>query len=292
MRRLPPLAAVRVFEAAARHENFTRAAAELGMTQAAVSYQIRLLEERVGVRLFHRVKRRVTLTEAGQRAAAATSGALDAIADAFSIVAGANDGVLAISTTATFATRWLAGRLGGFHLARPDLAVRMETDNALVDFAGSDVDVAIRGGDGGWPGMCEHRLFGIHWTVACSPAFLRRHDIETPADFLAVPRINPNDDWWTAWFEAAGVVVPDAPPRRGFWLDGQASEGAAALAGQGAATLSPAFWREELASGQLVQPFDILVPEAPHYWLVYPEGRRNQPKIRAFRDWLLAEAGQ
>lgn len=289
MRRLPPLAAVRVFEAAARHENFTRAAAELGMTQAAVSYQIRLIEERLGVPLFLRAKRRVTLSEAGRKAAPLVTGAFDAIEDAFGAAVAGDAGLLAISTTQTFATNWLAPRLGAFQVARPELAVRLHTGVALVDFAGDEVDVAIRMGRGGWPGLSCHFLFNLGGTPMCSPGFRDAHCIAAPADLLRVPRLSAEDKGWSSWFQAAGVPLPDAPPPPGIRLDSQLMEANAAMAGHGAAMLSPTFWRAELAARRLVQPFPTTVVQGPAYWLVYPGHRRNQAKIRAFRDWLLAE---
>ncbi|HET8613002.1 MAG TPA: LysR family transcriptional regulator, partial [Sphingomonas sp.] len=144
MRHLPPLAAVRVFEAAARHENFTAAAAELGMTQAAVSYQIKLLEERLGVPLFVRDKRRVALTDAGRRAAAPVGRAFDTIDAAFARLRAEDEMMLTVSTSLTFANTWLAWRLGGFQMAHPDMAVRLSVSDALADFVTDDVDVAIR----------------------------------------------------------------------------------------------------------------------------------------------------
>ena len=175
MRTLPPLAAVRVFEAAARHENFTAAAAELGMTQAAVSYQIKLLEERLGVPLFRREKRRVMLTDAGRRAAAPVSRAFDAIDGAFADLRAEDEGLLTVSTSNTFANTWLAWRLGGFQMAHPGAAVRLLTSDVLVDFAASEVDVAIRAGVGGWPGLAADLLMDVDFTPMCSPGFLRAH---------------------------------------------------------------------------------------------------------------------
>src|ERR1700754_1028017 len=153
MRRIPPLAAVRVFEAAARHENFTSAAAELGMTQAAVSYQIRLLEERLGVPLFRREKKRVALTDAGRRAAAPIGRAFDAIDAAFAQLRTEDEGMLTITTSLTFANTWLAWRLGGFQMAHPEMAVRLAVNDALTDFVTDEVDVAVRAGRGSWPGL-------------------------------------------------------------------------------------------------------------------------------------------
>jgi LysR family glycine cleavage system transcriptional activator len=289
MRHIPPLQAVRVFEAAARHENFTSAAAELGMTQAAVSYQIKLLEERLGLPLFQRVKGRVTLTDAGRKAAPLISQAFDALSDAFESIVADDESVLAISTTQTFASNWMAPRLGLFQIARPELAVRLRTDNAIIDFAREDVDVAIRSGTGPWPGLRHHFLFRLHSTPMCSPDFKERYELSAPARLFEVPRLNAQDIWWRLWFKAAGLADDETHRPGGIRLDSQAAEGMAAMAGQGVAMLNPCLWLPELASGRLIQPFPLIVIEDSAYWLVYPEHKRHQAKIRTFRDWLLAE---
>jgi LysR family transcriptional regulator, glycine cleavage system transcriptional activator len=291
MRRLPPLTSVRVFEAAARHENFTQAAAELGMTQAAVSYQIKLLEDRLGVPLFLRSRRRVTLSDAGRRAAPLVGRAFDLMDDAFGSLVAEDEGVLAISTTQTFASNWMAPRLGSFQLARPELAVRLRTDNRLIDFAREEIDVAIRSTDGAgeWPGLRAHFLFRLHSTPVCSPAFREAHSIAAAEDLLRVSRLSPGDEWWAYWFRAAGIAAGEAHRPAGIRFDTQAMEGQAALAGAGVSMLTPMFWRSELASGRLVQLFPLISFEGPGYWLVYPEHRRNQAKVRALREWILAE---
>ncbi len=291
MRRLPPLAAIRVFEAAARHENFTLAAAELGMTQAAVSYQVRLLEERLGMPLFHRSKRRVTLTDAGRRVAAPVSAALDGIAEAFSELVDDDESVLSINTAQTVASTWLAPRLGRFQLERPELAVRVSTDNVLIDFGRDDADLAIRIGQGPWPGLRHHFLFHLHFTPVCTPEFRDRHAIETPEDLLRVPRLSPEDDWWKTWLGEAGLAVPKERAG-GIRLDSQVTEAQAAFAGHGIALLTPMFWRADLASGRLVQPFPLIAIDRRAHWLLYPEHKRNRAKIRAFRDWLLREVAK
>lgn len=288
MRRLPPLAAVRVFEAAARHENFTQAAAELAMTQAAVSYQVKLLEERLGVPLFVRSKRRVTLSEAGRRLAPLVSDAFDRLGEGFAALVDDDESVLTVSTAVTFSSNWLAARIGAFQLARPELAVRLQVTNDLVDFARDNVDVAIRMGGGGWPGLRQHFLFHFHSTPICSAEFRDRHRIERPADVLRVPRLSPDDEWWSTWLAAAGVAEPEKG-QPGIRLDSQVAEGQAALAGHGLGMLTPLFWRSELASGRLVQLFPLVTCEGRGHWLVYPEHKRGRAKIRAFRDWLLAE---
>lgn len=292
MRRLPPLSAVKVFEAAARHENFTRAAAELGMTQAAVSYQIRILEERLGVPLFLRSRRRVTLSEAGRRAAPLVGRAFDTLEDAFGAMVAQDESVLTISTTQTFASNWIAPRLGAFQLARRELAVRLDTDNRIIDFAREEKDVAIRSTlarDPEWPGLRAHFLFRIHATPMATPAFRDVHRIERPEDLLRVPRLSPEDEWWDLWLRAAGLRVPEPQAATGIRFDAQAMEGQAALSGAGVGMLTPLFWRPELSGGRLVQLFPLVSFDGPGYWLVYPEHRRAQAKIRTFRDWILAE---
>jgi LysR family transcriptional regulator, glycine cleavage system transcriptional activator len=290
MRNLPPLAAVRVFEAAARHQSFTQAAAELGMTQAAVSYQVKLLEQRLGVPLFLRARRRVQLTEAGRRAATLVSAGLDQIADGFSGLLADNAGVLTISTTQTFASEWLAPRLGRFQLPRPELAVRLLTQNNVIDFAREEVDVAVRSAldPDEWPGLRAHFLFRVHGTPLCTPAFRDLHDIRAPADLLRVPRITPDDYWWDHWFERVGIPAPAKEPG-GLRLDAQSMEGNAAMAGVGVAILTPMFWRGAMANGALVQLFPEIDVEPRSFWLVYPDYKRQQAKIVAFRDWLLEE---
>ena len=168
MRRLPPLAAIRAFEAAARTENFTAAAAELGMTQAAVS-SVKSLEERLGAPLFVREKGRARLTALGARLLPPLSSAFDAIEAAFASHREEDESLLTVTTTHTFANTWLAWTLGSFQMQHMDLAVRMTTSNELVDLRSGDADVAIRGGRGDWEGLEQHRLFETTFTPMASP---------------------------------------------------------------------------------------------------------------------------
>ena len=283
MRRLPPLSAVRVFEAAA----------ELGMTQAAVSYQIRVLEDRLGLPLFHREKRRVMLTEAGRRASSPVSRAFDAIDSAFAELRAEDEGMLTISSPPTFANTWLAWRLGGFQMRNPEMAVRLVVNDAAVDFATEDLDVAIRKMKGPWDGLNADLLVTVDFTPMCSPGFLesngRRLD---PADVLRLPMISPNSSWWPHWLRDAGVTTPKGPIRRGVLMASQANDGNAAMAGQGIAILSPFFWRNDLAEGRLVRPFEQVSTAGEAYWLIAADHRRNVLKIRRFREWLLGELAQ
>lgn len=285
---LPPLAAVRVFEAAARHANFTRAAEELGMTQAGVSQQVKLLEDRLGFPLFARGKRGVALTEAGGRIAAQIAPALERIATAFAEARGEDASVLSVSSSNTFAVNWLAGRLGGFQMARPDMAVRLHVSDSFVDFARDGIDVALRGGKGPWPGLKQHLLMQVTIAAVLSPALAAAHGpFAVPTDLAKLPLLSPDDFWWDIFFGAADAAK-DARMRPAIRLNSQVMEGRAAVAGQGVAIVNPLMWQAELAGGLLVQPFPGV--DADHYfWLVYPEERANVPKIRAFRDWVLAE---
>jgi LysR family glycine cleavage system transcriptional activator len=289
MARLPPLSAIRVFESAARHQNFTQAAAELGMTQAAVSYQIRLLEERLGTSLFARVKGRVSLTEAGRRIAPLVANAFETLDDAFSGLVAEDQALLSLSAAQTLATTWLAPRLGRFQVRHPSLAVRLSTDNRLVDFSTGEFHAAIRVGRGDWSGLKCHFLFRMNFSPICTPEFARAHDLTRPEQLLDIPRLSPRDDWWADWLADLGIAAPGASPDPGLVLDNQVMEANAAFAGAGIALMTPFFWRDELAAGRLVQPFPHVHITQRSHWLVYPEGRRNQPKIAAFRDWLLAE---
>ncbi len=289
MRRLPPLAAVRVFEAAARHLNFTAAAAELGMTQAAVSYQVRLLEERLGVPLFVRERGRVRLTGAALRAAPLVSNAFDTLGDAFGGLRADDDAVLRISAAATFASNWLAPRIGGFQLRHPELAVQLDSSDTVVDLARAEVDVAIRATRTVEPPLHGDRLFGICFLPMASQAFLAAHPLSNPVELLETPRLTPDDAWWTIWFEAVGIDYGGGR-RPGLRLDSQVIEANAAMAGAGVALLNPEMWKREVAEGRLVAVFPQVASHGGSFWLVTPASRRLVPKIKVFRDWLIAEA--
>lgn len=287
---MPPLSAVRAFEAAARHGSFTRAAAELGMTQAAVSYQIKLLEERLGLPLFQRQARRVVLTEAGERLASSVMDSFDGLRAAFAAVTQTAEGVLSIQALPTIASNWLVPRLGLFQCENPGLAVRMTTQVGSSDPQADDCDVAIRRGSGQWPGLEAHWLMKSEFTPLCGPNLFR--DLgrpPLPSDLLGVKRIGKTEAW-DRWFAAAGVNSKDTSGEAPFDLAVQQLEVTAALAGNGAAMCSPVFFRRELCDGLLIQPFDLMLDGGYDYWLTYPARRRTARKISLFRDWLLEQA--
>ena len=288
MDRLPPLTAIRAFEAAGRHENFSRAAEELGMTQAAVSYQIRQLEDRVGKPLFVREKGRVHLTDVGRRLLPALIGAFASMTDAFAAVWGEDEDVLSLNASVSVGATWLSERIGRFQLRHPDIAVRLSLSNDVIDLATSPYDAALRVGFGKWEGLRADFLFRQHFAPICAPAFLEKNRIEKPEDLLTVERFAPNDRWWAGWFAAVGVGTPPAP-RTGIVFDNQLQEATAMREGFGIALMSPLFWRADLEAGRLVQPFETLYYTGPAQWLVHSETRVGVRKIERLREWLRDE---
>lgn len=285
---LPPLAAIRVFEAAARHLSFTKAADELGITQAGVSYQIKLLEDRLGAPLFLRRPRALKLTELGTRLAAPTTQAFDILRNAYADPAG-RASTLSITTPLTLSGNWLAERLGRFQMDNPELTLRLDASDRVIDFNRDDFDLALRNGKGDWLGLVQHRLFDFDFTPMLSPQLLAGRVLGDPAELLDLPWIELQHASWALWMEKAGVTTDRCRPKTPG-LGTQIHEARAAIAGQGVAMLTPRFFRYELATGSLIQPFPMTATNGTSYWLVYPEARRNRPSIRAFRKFLLAEA--
>lgn len=286
-----PLSAIRVFEAAARLGSFTRAAAELGMTQAAVSWQVKALETRLDQPLFLRMPREVALTPAGERLSRAASDAMAGLRSALADIADDGEGVLAITTLQTFATRWLAGRLGGFQVAHPQIAVRLDSDGRLRDLLRGEADLALRWSRRqAWPGLEAIFLFPTAETALVTPeAMALLGPDPKPADLLKAPRVGIEAEW-AEWFRNVGVEAPQTGPAPArLSADTQALEVSAAMATGGVALGSPVMFAADLAAGRLFQPFDVYIAEDTGYWLLYPQDRRRTRKIAAFRDWLLAE---
>jgi LysR family glycine cleavage system transcriptional activator len=285
-----PLSAIRIFEAAARLKSFTRAAEDLGVSQAAVSWQVKALEQKLDQALFVRLPREVALTPSGERLSRAATEAMSVLRTAVSDLVDTEEGVLSITTVQSVGGHWLAPRLGGFQIAHPRIAVRLDASSRVVDLQRETFDLALRAGGGDWPGLEAHFLIPSAQTVLCTPAFLAQvGGLATPADLLRAPRIGA-PSFWAAWFEAAGVDGhADHPPPR-LMADAQALEVASALAGLAVALGSPIFYAPEIAQGRLVAPFDITANYGGGYWLAYPAERRRVRKIVAFRDWILAQA--
>lgn len=293
MSKLPPLSAIRAFEAAARHGSFTKAGEELGMTQAAISYQVKLLEDRVGLPLFLRQARKVVLSEAGRKLAPNVTDAFQQLAAAFAGLRESDANVLSTTVVNTFCTNWLVPRLGSFQMLHPEIAVRLDASWRTVNMMEEDFDIAIRGGKGVWPGLKSHRLFAMEMLPVCSPDFLKRVGPgRKPADLLKLPLLDWQDVAWRGWFKVAGIDNPVYEGGPSMAAQTQQMLGVAAMAGQGIALLTPEFFADELASGRLVCVSDIVYRMDQSYWLAYRADRAKSPKIRAFRDWILAEVAK
>src|SRR5471032_2809700 len=285
-RHLPPLNGLKAFEAAARSESFTRAAEELCVTQGAVSHQVKALEATLGVKLFHRERQRLAITDTGREYLAVIRDALDRIAVGTErLIQRQTSGVLTVSTSPDFAAKWLVHRLGRFAEAHPDIDLRVSATIQHVDFAREDVDLAVRHGDGNWAGLdavrlCSERLFPV-----CAPKLVSgRNRITKAADLLKFPLLRL-DDWktWSRWFDAAGVVDPVA---RGPVLNRASMLIDAAVDGQGIALARTTLAAWDLIGGRIVRPFDVSWQLAKTYWIVCPKATAKVTKISRFRDWL------
>jgi LysR family glycine cleavage system transcriptional activator len=290
-RRLPPLNALRAFEAAARHLSFTRAAEELNVTQAAVSHQIKSLEESLGMPLFRRLNRALALTDAGQVYLPPLREAFDILSDATArLRASGSAGTLTVSAMPSFAARWLVPRLPRFQRLHPDIDVRTSSTAQLVDFTNQDVDIAIRFGRGGWPDLSVERLLGEEIFPVASPQLRDGPPpIRTPEDLRGATLLH--DDFAIAWPDYLKVAgLPDFAATRGPRFSDTAHLLQAAAAGHGVALARGALASDDIAAGRLVRLFDLTLPSETAYWVVMPPHYLKRPKVRAFRDWLFSEA--
>lgn len=290
-RRLPPLNGLRAFEAAARHLSFTNAADELNVTQAAVSHQVKGLEQFLGRALFRRLNRALELTEAGQVLFPAVRDGLDLMAGAVRrLEAGERENVLTVSTLDSLAATWLVPRLGGFRARHPDIELRLLLSDAPVDFARDDVDVAIRYGRGRWPGLRAERLMGEEVFPVASPKLLEDGPpLDTPADLANYPVVHDRlEESWADWMAAAGA--PEVNMERGPRFEHSNLVIQAVLAGDGVALGRSVLVQDALAAGHLVRLFDISLPASHAFWFVAPPDTWDRAKVRAFREWLLDEA--
>ena len=291
LRRLPPLNALKAYEAAARHESFTRAAEELCVTQGAVSHQVKALEAGLGIKLFNRERQRLLITDAGRDYLAVVRDALDRIAVGTEhLVQRQHSGVLTISTSPDFAAKWLVHRLGRFAELHPNIDLRLSAAMHHVDFAREDVDIAVRHGDGNWPGLYVARLCAERLFAVCSPKFNSgRHRMRQPSDILKRPLLHLDDRKdWVRWLEAAGVV--DVELAHGTILNRASMIIDAAVDGHGVALARTTLAAWDLINGRLVRPFSVALKVSKTYWVVCPKATSTLPKIVTFRDWLLAEA--
>ncbi len=296
-RRLPPLNALRAFEAAARHLSFSRAAAELNVTPAAISHQIKQLEESLQVQLFRRRTRSILLTEAGQACLPPMRDGFDLLARGVeAALSHGASGVLSVTAAPSFASKWLVPRLEQFAEAHPDISVRISAGMGLADFRADDIDVGVRFGAGDYPGLLAHKIFDEESTPLCSPALLARGEpLHDPSDLRRFTLIhddsgprNPMALDWATWLRTAGADGVD--PTRGLRFDHADHALQAAIDGAGVVLGRMSLAARDIAEGRLVRPFDLTIPLGFAYYVVYPAANDGVPKVQLFRDWVLETA--
>ena len=291
IRRLPPLNAIRAFEATARHLSFTRAAQELCVTQGAVSRHVAALESGLGTKLFERRHRAIELTPKGEIYFRALRDAFERIEDATEHVTGIVDTpTLRIKLPPTFAIRWIVPRLARLHAIDRGLDVQITTSHSPVDFDREEIDIAIHSGEAPVPGTLSVRLFGEVLTPVCSPRLLQNGNaLREPADLrshtLLCSLHRPQD--WPTWIEAAGLRGIDG--NSGLKFENSSLTYQAAIDRLGIAMAQTALVADDLAAGRLVAPFALQVPTSGAYFLVYPPRSRGLVKVRRFEAWILDE---
>ncbi|CAN5695828.1 transcriptional regulator GcvA [soil metagenome] len=290
-RRLPNLAALRAFEAAARHQNFSRAAEEIHVTHGAISHQVRALEEELGCALFTRNGKRLAITPDGQQFAEVIRKALYDIASAAEALSRRQlQQRLAITMLPSFAARWLSPRLGRFIEQYPDLEVSLQSSNHLSDFVKEGIDIGIRFGAGKYAGLqSEHILDDVYYPVV-SPHFNGGNLPGTPQELAQSHLLRCHGEPWVDWFALAGLNQPE--PSGGVIFQDSSMLVRAALDGQGIALGRHTIVQNDLASGQLLRLFAIDLPCPSSYYLVYPARALEKPQVRAFREWLLQEIAE
>jgi LysR family glycine cleavage system transcriptional activator len=288
-----PLTGLRVFEAAARHESFLRAAEELAITPGAVSRQIKALEADLAVRLFERFNRAVRLTETGRRLAVGVGRGIALMEEAVQEVRSPPQAVLAVTAMHSFAARWLVPRLHNFNERHPDIQVLVAASDAAVDLVHERYDLAIRFGRGPYPGFAAKKLISLFMFPVCSPRLLEQTPLTHPRDLAKVQLLSDvylaqGEPHWPDWLALAGA--PEVEWRRGQQFSNVYLAIEAALAGRGVALAEAALVQDELAAGRLVKPFDIELHSSYSQWILTLPEKADRPDIRRFRNWLIAQA--
>ncbi len=295
-RRLPPLNALRAFEAAARHLNFSRAADELSVTPGAVSQQIQNLEDYVGAALFKRTPKGLLLTDAAQTALPALREAFDRLAEAASLLTAAVDGRrLTLTAPPSFAAKWLVPRLGAFEKAHPQVDVWLSAGIELVDLTAGEVDIAIRYGGGRYPGLEIRRLMSETVIPVASPEHLSANPLTSPDDLAShillhdgSPDLDDSCPDWSMWLAARGLKGVDG--NRGPRFNQSSLVIEAAVNGRGVALAKRTLAQADLEAGRLVAPLQIATAVDFAYYLVHPKAKGRLPQVKAFVSWIEAEA--
>lgn len=287
-----PLKALACFEAAGRHANFTHAARELGITQAAVSKQVKALESQVKARLFERGNRAVALTEAGRKLYEGVSAGMQTISETLEEISNSDHPAeLAVTTTVAMASLWLMPRIASFRAEHPSISIRLIATDTLLDFAADRVDVAIRYGNGDWPHLNSSFLLGVRFFPVCSPDYLAKHPMKRAEDLLHVRLLNLEGpaarySEWEWWFAANGVAVSKLDPELSF--NNYPLLVQAATAGQGVLLAWGNVIDPLIEDGSLVRIIEGEIPANQSYYLVTNKRRAVREEARIFRDWFLA----
>ncbi len=291
-KKIPSTTALLAFEAAARHESFTRAADELALTQSAICRQIASLEDFLGLPLFRRTRRGVKLTEAGLSYSRQIAPRLDAIEhDTLAVMASQGRGsTLELAVVPTFGTRWLLPRLSAFRARHPDVVVNMNTQTRPFLFDQTEFDAAIYFGDAGWPGTEAHFLMREYPVPVCSPQLPGAQPRMKPEDIARLPLLQQHTRpyGWRQWFASAGVQA--AHDMSGMRLDLFSMLAQAAIERLGVALIPPFLIQQELAEGRLITPCPHSAPSTRAYYLIVPERKAERPALTWFREWLVSEA--
>ncbi|MCP3710912.1 transcriptional regulator GcvA [Paraburkholderia sp. CNPSo 3274] len=295
------LNAMRAFEASARHQSFSAAAAELNVTPAAVGQLVRSLEDWLGTPLFVRGsggRARLVVTEVAERALPDIRAGFDRLSLGLErLKEGSANGVLTVTVSPAFAAKWLLPRIDRFQAAWPDTDVRLDTSLKLLDFVAQGVDIGVRYGAGAWPGLAAEKLMDEEIYPVCSPAVRRAGKWRAPRDLTRAPLIHDLSvdshagfASWPAWFESVGVTLASAS--RGMKINNSAAVLQAAIDGHGVALARSVMARDDLAAGRLVRLFpEVAFTSALAYYVVYRHECASLPRLTAFRDWLKDEAG-
>jgi LysR family transcriptional regulator, regulator of gene expression of beta-lactamase len=280
-----PLNALLAFEASARHLSFTSAGGELRVTQAAVSHQVKALEDLLGLKLFRRLPRGLALTDEGLVLLPVLTETFDRIqATLDQFTGGKFREAVTVGAVGTFATRWLLPRLPSFRKAHPNIDLRIYTNNNRVDLAGEGLDFAVRFGDGSWHGTDAIELLSAPHSPACAPEIAKR--LRQPEDLLREVLLRSyRTDEWERWFASIGIASPQA---RGAVFDSSGSLAEVAIQGQGVVLLPIRMFARELEGGQLVQPFKNEIALG-RYWLTSLKSKPQTAGMKAFQQWLLRE---
>ncbi len=292
MSHLPSLQTLRAFAAAGRLNSYSKAAEELGLTHGAVSHRIRELEQRMGVQLFRRQGNSMILTPAGQKLEAQVRQGLSLLEQAFATNAPARASKasrhIVVTSVPSLASTWLLARLGEYRAENPDVDIELRVSETLSDYKKEHIDLGVRLGLGGWPGLHAQKLFDEALTPICTPDYAQRLELRQPADLKRATLLRNPWTPWARWFRAVGLDWPE--PSMGPMFDDGALLLRTALQGNGVALGRQWLAIDEMRAGRLVAPFDLAVRDDFSYWLVWPTGRAAHPEATRFRGWLAERA--